>query len=448
MAFDPFASDSALIAYVDFKSPYAYVAVAPTRALAAELGIEIDWRPLTLDIPSFGGSARLGADGNVVESERTSAQWSGIRYAYKDARRYGALAGRTVRGTTKIWNTMLAGMGLEWAKAQGAAILDRYLDLVYEPFWRRELDLEDVAVIERVLAEAGADAGGFADAARGAARARFEAQQHEIFEAGIFGVPGYVVGREYYWGREHLPRIRWLLSGRAGAAPDIAYQSFSPHPASEAVDATSVRVRSAVRVCIDFKSPQSFLAIAPTRELEARLGTAFEWLPLRAPALLLPSDPRRGDERGARHRRVRASYLERDLARYAHARGLELGDVHRTPDTTLASLGLLWLRDHAPDVAGAYAERIFEGVWRQGADPASAAVVEDALTALGADTAAFRDDVAKRGAEPLETLQRELGEAGLFAVPTYVVDGEPFVGRQHLPMVEWLIGGRAGPPPI
>jgi len=59
--------------------------------------------------------------------------------------------------------------------------------------------------------------------------------------------------------------------------------------------------------------------------------------------------------------------------------------VHRTPDTTLASLGLLWLRDHAPDVAGAYAARVFERVWRQGADPASAAVVEDTLTSLGAD---------------------------------------------------------------
>ena len=28
---------------------------------------------------------------------------------------------------------------------------------------------------------------------------------------------------EKFFGREHLPRISWLLSGRKGAAPSIAY---------------------------------------------------------------------------------------------------------------------------------------------------------------------------------------------------------------------------------
>ena len=51
--------------------------------------------------------------------------------------------------------------------------------------------------------------------------------QQRIFEAGIFGVPGYVVEGEYYWGREHLPRVRWILGGRRGPAPDIAYRHFA-----------------------------------------------------------------------------------------------------------------------------------------------------------------------------------------------------------------------------
>jgi 2-hydroxychromene-2-carboxylate isomerase len=435
---------SPLIVYVDFKSPYAFIAVGPTRALAAELGVEIDWRPLVLDIPSYLGSAKLGADGNVVESKRSASQWSAVRYAYKDARRYGALAGLTVRGTTKIWDSTLAGMGLEWAKAQGAPILERYLDRVFEPFWRRELDVEDVAVIEAVLAESGADARGFADEVR-RGRARFESEQRELFASGIFGVPGYVVDGEYYWGREHLPRIRWLLSGRAGAAPDVAYRRLA---AGGAGAAEPRRPAAPVSVCIDFKSPHAFLALEPTRALEAHLGVAFDWLPLSVPALTRPPSTGAGADRGARHRHTRAAYVERDLARYAHARGIELGDVHRAPDTTLASQALLWLRGHTPELAGAYAARIFEQVWRQGADPASAALVEDALTSLGADVRSFRGDLAKRGVEPLAELQRELSERGLFGVPTYVVDGEPFIGRQHLPMIEWLLGGRAGAPPI
>jgi 2-hydroxychromene-2-carboxylate isomerase len=41
-----------LTVYIDFKSPYAYLAIEPTRRLAKELQIEVDWYPFVLDIPS------------------------------------------------------------------------------------------------------------------------------------------------------------------------------------------------------------------------------------------------------------------------------------------------------------------------------------------------------------------------------------------------------------
>ena len=196
--FDPLRSERPLIVYVDLKSPYAFVAVGPTRELAAAVGVAIDWRPLTLDIPSFAGSARLDRIDRVVESQRSPAQWTWVKYAYRDARRYAALRGLTVRGTTKIWDTTLAGQGLLWAKAEGDAILARYLDLTYERFWKRELDAEDMAVIEGVLRESGADTTDFASYVE-PSRADYLARQVAIFEAGIFGVPGYVVDGEYYW---------------------------------------------------------------------------------------------------------------------------------------------------------------------------------------------------------------------------------------------------------
>ena len=70
-SFDPFRSDAELIVYVDIKSPYAFIARDPTRALGRQLGIRIDWRPLTLDIPSYLGSAKLDERGRVEKSERT-----------------------------------------------------------------------------------------------------------------------------------------------------------------------------------------------------------------------------------------------------------------------------------------------------------------------------------------------------------------------------------------
>ncbi|MEM7017781.1 MAG: DsbA family protein [Pseudomonadota bacterium] len=225
--FDPLKSDAPLIVYIDYKSPYAYIAKDPTYQLGEQLGVEIDWRPLTLDIPSYLGSAKLAQDGKTVEqNNRSEEQWTSVKYAYREARRYAGMRGHTLRGTVKIWDTSFASIGMMWAKRQGQAILKNYTDQVYEPFWKRELDAEDQVVIESVLKSAGAELEGFNDFLHGEGRVEHDEMQKKIFDAGIFGVPSYVVDGELFFGREHLPMIRWLLTDKRGSPPDIAYQHF------------------------------------------------------------------------------------------------------------------------------------------------------------------------------------------------------------------------------
>jgi len=201
-------------------------------------------------------------------------------------------------------------------------------------------------------------------------------------------------------------------------------------------------------VCVDFRSPHAWLAVEPTRALEARLGAAFDWLPLAVSPLVRPEPERDGDDRGTRHRRFRARYFENDLRRYAEGRGLALGDPYRAPDTGLASLALLYVRAKAPQRGGAFAARGFELAWQLAADVAKPEAVDGALTLIGVDPRGFRDFAAGDGPRQLAALQTELEELGLFTVPAYLLGSEPFLGRQHLPMVEWLLTGRTGPPPI
>ncbi len=221
--------DKPLAVYIDLKSPYAYLAIDPTRAMAAELGVPIDWRPFTLDIPSYLGSAKLAKGGRRVEkAQRTATQWSGVKYSYMDARRYANLTGKTIRGTVKIWDSSLAGIAMLWAKRQGADALDRFLDAAYPVFWKRELDIEDVSALEGVLVQTGLDVAGFRDFCEGEGRAEHDALNEAAFEAGVYGVPTYLVGDEAWFGREHLPRVSWLLAGRKGDAPDVANRRFGP----------------------------------------------------------------------------------------------------------------------------------------------------------------------------------------------------------------------------
>jgi 2-hydroxychromene-2-carboxylate isomerase len=58
--------------YIDYKSPYAYLAKDPAWELEREFDVRLDWLPYTLDIPEFLGT---------VEG-RNPHQWRRVRYSY------------------------------------------------------------------------------------------------------------------------------------------------------------------------------------------------------------------------------------------------------------------------------------------------------------------------------------------------------------------------------
>ena len=198
--------------YIDFKSPYAYLAKDPARELEARFDISLDWLPYILDIPSYLGSARLDERGTVVEENRNAHQWRRVRYSYMDCRRQARKRGLVIRGTQKIWDSTLAAAGMLHAKSRGPEVLRRYIDLAFERFWKRDLDIEDPAVIVSVLAEAGADTQDAAVWLAGDGKREVARISREAEEKGVFGVPTFVIDGELFWGREHLPDISERLA--------------------------------------------------------------------------------------------------------------------------------------------------------------------------------------------------------------------------------------------
>jgi 2-hydroxychromene-2-carboxylate isomerase len=206
------AEPRTVTAYIDYKSPYAYLAKDPTYELERDFRVHIDWLPYVLDIPSFLGSARVDDSGRVIEDERNPHQWRRVRYSYMDCRRQARKRSLVVRGPQKIWDSTLAASGMLYAKRQGDMVLRRYHDLTFERFWKRELDIEDPAVVSGVLAEAGADAAGFSAYLTEDGRVEVERICRAAEAIGIFGVPTFVLDGELFWGREHLPEIRAMLA--------------------------------------------------------------------------------------------------------------------------------------------------------------------------------------------------------------------------------------------
>ena len=204
--------------YTDYKSPYAYLAKDLAYELERDLPVRLEWLPYVLDIPSFLGSARVDADGTVLEEDRSAHQWRRVRYSYMDCRRQARKRGLVIRGPQKIWDSTLAAAGMLHAQRAGDAVFRRYHDAVFERFWKRELDIEDATVIAAVLAESGADGAAFVEQVQ-AGRDEVAAISRAAEANGVFGVPSFVVDDELFWGREHLPDIRAMLTDHASDRP-------------------------------------------------------------------------------------------------------------------------------------------------------------------------------------------------------------------------------------
>lgn len=196
--------------YIDYKSPYAYLAKDPAYRLECDTGVKIDWLPYILDIPAYLGSAKVDAKGHVLEQNRNAHQWRRVRYSYMDVRREANRVGLTIRGTQRIWNSSLAGIGLIYAKRQGA--VHAYNDEVFERFWKRDLDIENPAALKDVLQRAGADVAGFEMFLQGEGQRELKAIQEEAEDKGVFGVPSFLLpDGDLYWGREHLSRVSEII---------------------------------------------------------------------------------------------------------------------------------------------------------------------------------------------------------------------------------------------
>jgi len=186
--------------YLDYKSPYAYLTVAPVRELEREFGIKFAWLPCVLYIPDFLGT---------VEG-RNDHQWRRIRYSYMDARRLANRRGLIVKGPQKIFDSSLVAIGMLYAQRRGT--FDKYNDLAFERFWKRELDIEDPAAISAVIKESGAAVEAFPDFLAGEGRAELERIGREADSGGVFGVPTFVIDGEIFWGGDRLWMVREKLA--------------------------------------------------------------------------------------------------------------------------------------------------------------------------------------------------------------------------------------------
>jgi 2-hydroxychromene-2-carboxylate isomerase len=183
--------------YYDYKSPFTYLAFEPALALERSHRVRVRCIPFPVDLH--------GAYGGELE-QRTDDNWFKVRYLYADARRFANERGIIIRGPQKLFDSRLALQSGIYADSHGR--FREYSALVFERFFKRELDLENPSALAATLAEAGVDHSGFADFALSRGPAALTEAIAEGERDRVFGVPTIIAGNEPFWGND---RVEWVI---------------------------------------------------------------------------------------------------------------------------------------------------------------------------------------------------------------------------------------------
>ena len=178
-------------------------------------------------------------------------------------------------------------------------------------------------------------------------------------------------------------------------------------------------------VFIDFKSPAAYLALGPTLALAKRLPVEINWHPCMSRPSIIPQ-AQANEDRGATHRRVRAIQRQKTFLHYAGVQQITM-NFRKSPGNTdfaLATLETL-TGDRTPFVIDA-----FQAYWTSAQDLNDPHTVQQLAPKSPGSL-----DVSSALDRAFERSQTY----GVIDAPAYVVAGQLFIGREHLPWIERLL---------
>jgi 2-hydroxychromene-2-carboxylate isomerase len=187
----------------------------------------------------------------------------------------------------------------------------------------------------------------------------------------------------------------------------------------------------------DYKSPYAYLAKDLAYELAASVPIPLDWRPyiLDIPSYLgsaaVAADGTVLEESRNAHqwRRVRYSYM--DCRREARKRGLTIRGTQKIWDSQLAAAGMVYALRDGDGVFRRYHDTVFARFWERALDIESVDAISGVLAEAGASPGFAT--VAEACLQEVSAISRAAEADGVFGVPTFVLDGELFWGREHLP---------------
>ena len=185
-----------------------------------------------------------------------------------------------------------------------------------------------------------------------------------------------------------------------------------------------------VELWLDLRSPYSFLAKDPAYALEKELGATLRLRPF---SLNLATIANLNDPAALANGLRKVKYLYADARRFAGPRGITLLGPKKIFDQKLVHLA--WLFAERSGKGRALIDLAYPRFFKRELDYEDRGAIAALLKESGVDPAGFDAFAAGDGPAELAAHQAEGEKQGVFAVPTFVVDGELFWGQDRIDFV-------------
>ena len=191
--------------WLDFSSPYGYMASRRIEALAARHGRTVDWRPMLLGVAfKIAGTAPL-----------TEVPLKGD-YSRRDFARSARFAGVPFNMPSPFpVGTVTAARALLWLKKAHPERVRDFVHALLRAYFVEGRNIGEAPVVAQVADEIGLDAAEMAVAVQDPAiKDQLKRDVDAAIARGVFGSPFIFVDGEPFWGNDRLPQVeRWLAHG-------------------------------------------------------------------------------------------------------------------------------------------------------------------------------------------------------------------------------------------
>ena len=188
--------------FFDCSSPWTYLAFENLLVMQAELGFEIEWRPILV-----GGI--FNAVNPSVYQSREAPVPAKAAYMKKDLADWARAAGLKIVFPPSVFpvNSVKAMRGCIWLAPQGRLV--DFARACFQTYWSEDRDISQDAVLADLCGRIGVDAAGlFAGIAEPPVKDQLRTNTEEAMARGAFGSPTMFLGGDMYFGNDRLPLVR------------------------------------------------------------------------------------------------------------------------------------------------------------------------------------------------------------------------------------------------